>query len=164
MPQGQTYLQYRILNTGRKRSFREVLNRMGSWAGAGVFAYYVLKWHRGDTRYVDHRKIASEDAAEFEMLQAKTNSTVKERDRQQAFATEERTSMLHSAARAQKDKRDIQLDYMTDYKNTIGVDGVVRQDITSDAQQRVEWMDKHGNADFEQELENLKESLKRGKK
>ncbi|KAJ9438023.1 hypothetical protein DIPPA_07391 [Diplonema papillatum] len=151
----------RSLRWRKSRGMWEIAQDWSSWVAAGTVAYFFLKYTYGDTRKVDRAIIGTHDAAAFELLQAETNSTVKERDRQAAGQRVEKTSMIHRAIREQRGELDPQYDYMTGVQNRITPQGIVSTVETAEARELRQWMVEHGNSDdFKRDLDLTHEQLR----
>eukprot|EP01064_Diplonema_japonicum_P019809 TRINITY_DN28655_c0_g1_i1.p1 TRINITY_DN28655_c0_g1~~TRINITY_DN28655_c0_g1_i1.p1 ORF type:complete len:189 (+),score=39.60 TRINITY_DN28655_c0_g1_i1:67-567(+) len=144
----------------KSRNIVQVIGGMSSWIAAGAFAYFYIKWHRGETRVVNRKTIADEDAAEFEMFQARANTLVKAKDRASASSSEINTTLLEQSVRNQADERNPSYDYMSDMKNVINESGVLTTALHDEALARTAYEDVHGKADFAEERRRLHDRVK----
>eukprot|EP01059_Diplonema_ambulator_P026231 TRINITY_DN43466_c0_g1_i1.p1 TRINITY_DN43466_c0_g1~~TRINITY_DN43466_c0_g1_i1.p1 ORF type:complete len:174 (+),score=21.59 TRINITY_DN43466_c0_g1_i1:72-593(+) len=142
------------------RNMFEMLKDASSWLAAGAVAMWFLKWKAGDTRFVDRQTIADVDAAEFELMQARTNSLVKAKDRASAPSPEEHTSLLNQAIRQQTNTLDSKYDYVSDKMNVINEKGILSTDLHHEARVRAEYMSKHGSTDFAEDKARFQQNIR----
>eukprot|EP01061_Rhynchopus_euleeides_P003951 TRINITY_DN13237_c0_g2_i1.p2 TRINITY_DN13237_c0_g2~~TRINITY_DN13237_c0_g2_i1.p2 ORF type:complete len:180 (+),score=22.88 TRINITY_DN13237_c0_g2_i1:120-659(+) len=141
----------------RPRPLAHYLQGAGSWAAAGVLAYYVLKYYYGGTRKVTPQDVATVDGPAFELLQAQVNTRVKENDRNQVVGHLAKLSDIEQAARVQSGDLDSRLDFMTPLVNMVDVNGNTVAVESPEARRLQQWMEIQGNKDFTEEIKKRRE-------
>eukprot|EP00756_Hemistasia_phaeocysticola_P056933 Hpha_TRINITY_DN33574_c0_g1::TRINITY_DN33574_c0_g1_i1::g.171077::m.171077 len=130
-----------------------------TWVAAFLLVSWIFDWHFKRTvapvEKVSRKELADTHAAEFELMQARVNSKVKETDRGNAsFYSQEPVKV---AIREEKDARSEKVDFMTDYVNGVREDGTIGKRLSDEASFKKKWQEKLGNVNWAEVDENIKE-------